>query len=306
MPAVLLSSSPPGLNSGDEGTDAAGNEFYDVHLAQFPAADPWATASGGTTTAIGANGKVLADYPFGETTDETDDAGTGYDQPLPGDFSIGSPPVSSTRTAWLSFAQSMPAVTARVGSGVFCTLIVASALSYQWGSTRRFRDTTAGCSLSGVRTRIALWPIGASRAAGPRRTHAGPRRSREQGDGPTVTGALEPTSARVRQGCTNEHGVRPELRRGEREQQVRDREGGRHLQATVIAADQGGQLAGAAAQKNDRPPDRSPIRAAASGAHLLDMGPPLPGSGLSSAPPDRIRNGRGGPTGDELEGVLIG
>ncbi|MQA25452.1 MAG: DUF885 family protein, partial [Micromonosporaceae bacterium] len=46
--------------------------------------------------------------------------------------------------------------------------------------------------------------IGVSRAAGPRRTHAGPRRSSEQGNGPTVTGAPEPLSDRARPWWTNE------------------------------------------------------------------------------------------------------
>jgi subtilase family serine protease len=56
----------------------------------LPAIDPWVTAAGGTTTAIGANGKVLADYPFGETADRATDDGTGYQEPLPGEFWDGS------------------------------------------------------------------------------------------------------------------------------------------------------------------------------------------------------------------------
>src|SRR4051794_37251494 len=108
-----------------------------------------------------------------------------------------SPSLSTTHTAWLSLAQSIPPVGAGPGGFASVRLIVASPLLHQWGSTWRFRDTAAGRSLNGARWRIALWPVGVSRAVGPRRTHAGPRRSSEQGDGPTVTGAPESSSDRA-------------------------------------------------------------------------------------------------------------
>ncbi|MGH3736300.1 MAG: DUF2784 family protein [Micromonosporaceae bacterium] len=105
----------------------------------------------------------------------------------------------------------MPAVGAGVVEVVSVRLKIASPLRSQWGSTWRFRDTTAGRSLSGARRRIALLPVGVSRAAGPRRTHAGPRRSSELGDGPTVTGAPEPLSDRARPWWTNERAGQPGL-----------------------------------------------------------------------------------------------
>src|SRR5207244_11290699 len=100
---------------------------------------------------------------------------------------------------------SMPAVAAGGVRVVSVRLKFASPLHYQWGSTWWFRDTAAGRSLSGARRRIALLPVGVSRAAGPRRTHGGPRRSGELGDGPVVTGAPEPSSDRARPWWTNEH-----------------------------------------------------------------------------------------------------
>ena len=76
-----------------------------------------------------------------------------------GEPSTGSPsPSSRSRRGCPSPSPSRRY--ARAVSGMSCTLIVASPLPYQWGSTWRFRDTAAGCSLSGVHTRIALWPMG--------------------------------------------------------------------------------------------------------------------------------------------------
>jgi len=81
------------FSSGDGG-DLVGEptvaQDYNVHNAQFPATDPWATAVGGTSTAIGANGSVVADYPWGDNFDTIDAAGTGYTDPLPGTYEEGS------------------------------------------------------------------------------------------------------------------------------------------------------------------------------------------------------------------------
>jgi subtilase family serine protease len=76
-------------SSGDGGplTDPADGAPGSV---QFPAADPWVTAVGGTSLAIGANGTAVADYPWGDNVTEVDAAGTGYTAPPPGDFSAGS------------------------------------------------------------------------------------------------------------------------------------------------------------------------------------------------------------------------
>ena len=65
------------------------------------------------------------------------------------------------------------------------------SLRYQWGAPGG-SGTPLPVALSGVRWRIALLPVGVSRAVGPRRTHSGPHESSELGDGPTVTGAPSP------------------------------------------------------------------------------------------------------------------
>jgi subtilase family serine protease len=57
---------------------------------QFPAADPWVTAIGGTSLAIGQNGTAVADYPWGDNITQVDAAGTGYAALPPGGFAAGS------------------------------------------------------------------------------------------------------------------------------------------------------------------------------------------------------------------------
>src|SRR5690606_32616251 len=117
-----------------------------------------------------------------------------------------APSLLTTATAWLSLAQSMPAV-GRGRGGSCRTLIVAFPLLQQWEGTRWFPDTAAGRSLIGARWLSALSPVGVAGPTGPRRTHAGPRRSSEQGDHPVATsGASEPShhTARTRGGCSSE------------------------------------------------------------------------------------------------------
>jgi subtilase family serine protease len=58
--------------------------------AQFPAADPWVTAVGGTSLAIGKNGSAVADYPWGDNVTQVNAARTGYAELPPGDFEAGS------------------------------------------------------------------------------------------------------------------------------------------------------------------------------------------------------------------------
>lgn len=81
------------FSSGD-GSDqtytGSGTYAYDVHEAQFPATDPWATAVGGTSTAIGADGSVVANYPWGDNFATINADGTGYTQAPPGTFAGGS------------------------------------------------------------------------------------------------------------------------------------------------------------------------------------------------------------------------
>src|SRR5579875_3031548 len=57
---------------------------------QFPAGDPWVTAVGGTSLAIGSKGTAVADYPWGDHVAQVNPGGTGYTTPLPGPFEGGS------------------------------------------------------------------------------------------------------------------------------------------------------------------------------------------------------------------------
>ena len=75
------------FSSGDGGDELTTN---DPRHAQFPATDPWATAVGGTSLAIGANGQVVADYPWGDNLTQLDAAGTAFDPAPPGAFYGGS------------------------------------------------------------------------------------------------------------------------------------------------------------------------------------------------------------------------
>jgi subtilase family serine protease len=77
-------------DEGDEKNADDGSIFYDPTFTHFPASDPWATAVGGTTLAIGEDGTTKAEYPWGDNwTDLTDDA-TGYTSTPPGEFFDGS------------------------------------------------------------------------------------------------------------------------------------------------------------------------------------------------------------------------
>ncbi|HEY4024706.1 MAG TPA: S53 family serine peptidase [Pseudonocardiaceae bacterium] len=80
-----------GLNfsTGDSG-DIGQSQTMDPHFAQFPATDPWSTAVGGTSLAIGANGTVVGDFPWGDNGTEINAAGTGYAPAPPGQFLSGS------------------------------------------------------------------------------------------------------------------------------------------------------------------------------------------------------------------------
>jgi subtilase family serine protease len=86
-------------DGGDETYTSAGTPEYDVHEAQFPATDPWVTAVGGTSTAIGADGSVVANYPWGDNFATIDSAGTGYTEAPPGEYAGGSGGGVSSRYA---------------------------------------------------------------------------------------------------------------------------------------------------------------------------------------------------------------
>ncbi|MFI5610775.1 protease pro-enzyme activation domain-containing protein [Amycolatopsis sp. NPDC051903] len=72
------------FSTGDSGDGG------DVHNAQFPASDPWSTAVGGTSLAIGENGSVVADYAWGDNLTPLNAAGTGYDEAPPGTYLEGT------------------------------------------------------------------------------------------------------------------------------------------------------------------------------------------------------------------------
>jgi subtilase family serine protease len=77
------------FDSGDggDGSDPAVGQPANV---TFPAADPWATAVGGTSLQIGPGGNPAAQYGWGDNATEVNAAGTGYTSPPPGMFLEGS------------------------------------------------------------------------------------------------------------------------------------------------------------------------------------------------------------------------
>ena len=77
-------------DEGDEANNADGSLYYDPTFTHFPASDPWATAVGGTTAAIGADGTMIAEYPWGDNWADLSDDATGYVSPPPGEFFDGS------------------------------------------------------------------------------------------------------------------------------------------------------------------------------------------------------------------------
>src|ERR671912_2299071 len=103
-------------------------------------------------------------------------------------------------------AVARPPPEPRPGPSSSVTLMASSLLLAQQVGTRWSRDTTAGRSLIGARWRAALSPVRVSWATGPRRTHAGPRRSSARGDGPVGTrGAPATTPAPALQPCRTSH-----------------------------------------------------------------------------------------------------
>src|SRR6266511_2680811 len=112
------------------------------------------------------------------------------------------PPWSSTTpTAWVLVAQSMPAY-----SWFTCALLPGTMGAPSVPGRR------AGCSLRGGPTRISLAPVLAPRPVGRRGSHAGPPRTSTAGGRPTGTegscGSLTPTTpsrSSPEGGWTNEH-----------------------------------------------------------------------------------------------------
>lgn len=127
------------FSSGDGGddlgvaTDPAG---YNLHNAQFPATDPWVTAVGGTSTAIGQNGTVVGDYPWGDNTATIDAAGTGYTQAPPGIFQSGSGGGVSSTYAEPGYQQAaVPATLATEGGTTAASRVmpdISANAGLQW------------------------------------------------------------------------------------------------------------------------------------------------------------------------------
>jgi subtilase family serine protease len=72
------------VDSDDEGDDSAVSPTH-APTVSFPDVDPWVTAVGGTTLAIGPAGDYEWEAPWGDYTAALDDTGTGW-APLPGTF----------------------------------------------------------------------------------------------------------------------------------------------------------------------------------------------------------------------------
>src|SRR5215218_3756159 len=145
-----------------------------------------------------------------------------------------SPWSSTTPTAWVLVAQSMPAY-----SSCFTWVLLGGTMGAPSVPGRR-----AGCSLRGGPNRVSLAPVLAPRPVGRRGSHAGPHRTSRRGGRPTGTegssGSLTPTTPSWRllhEGWANEPadpvpGRRPPTRVGgagrRPEQAVRGRPSDRH------------------------------------------------------------------------------
>ncbi len=77
------------FDSGDGGDNTGGSAGHPTAIT-FPASDPWATAVGGTSLEIGANGSTVAEYGWGDNGTQIDAAGSGYTSAPPGAFLEGS------------------------------------------------------------------------------------------------------------------------------------------------------------------------------------------------------------------------
>src|SRR5215217_6419597 len=119
------------------------------------------------------------------------------------------PPWSSTTpTAWVLVAQSMPAY-----SSCFIWVLLGGTMGAPSVPGRR-----AGCSLRGGPNRVSLAPVLAPRPVERRGSHAGPHRTSRPGGRPTGTegscGSLTPTTPSWRllhEGWANEPHQRPDF-----------------------------------------------------------------------------------------------
>ena len=168
------------FSSGDGG-DLVGvptvPQDYNIYNAQFPATDPWVTAIGGTSTAIGANGSIVADYPWGDNFAQINAAGTGYTQAPPGTYFGGSGGGLSTEYAEPGYQKdAVPSALATDGGTTRATRVIPdisadAGLSWQIGWTGAFTDGTyaelpAGGGTSASTPLIAGLEADAIQAAG--------------------------------------------------------------------------------------------------------------------------------------------
>ena len=164
-------------DSGDLIGDPTVPADYDIHNAQFPATDPWVTAIGGTSTAIGADGGIVADYPWGDNFAQIDTAGTGYSQAPPGTYFGGSGGGLSTEYAEPGYQKAaVPSALATDGGTTRATRVIPdisadAGLSWQIGWTGAVTDGTytelpAGGGTSASTPLIAGLEADAIQAAG--------------------------------------------------------------------------------------------------------------------------------------------
>jgi subtilase family serine protease len=85
------------FSSGDDGDESADPDYVDdagnpgpVPTADFSASSPWVTAEGGTSLAVGANGRTLTEEGWATGLTTYDPVAKAWDTPGPGDFLYGA------------------------------------------------------------------------------------------------------------------------------------------------------------------------------------------------------------------------
>lgn len=141
----------------------------------YPASDPWATSVGGTSLEIGADGRPVAEYGWGDNA--VGFAAAGYASPPPGRFEDGSTGGASTRFAEPDYQRGVvpPAMTTVDGGGsahrVSPDVSADAGLSWLIGFTGATEDggygeTAVGGGTSGSAPLVAGLEADATQAAG--------------------------------------------------------------------------------------------------------------------------------------------